>query len=187
MLEHETYILNLTEVNHSPGGQRKPEPNPKWTLLYRATEAYGLSSLFPSDWNGLIKTFLSDDHAFQKFWYFQHKGHVSEPCKETCKTTVLCFLRSGRYDELEQCDLLNGYGGNLARAARTTLCWAVWTEWLDGLSAAVKSNMTKYKIEPESSFCFLWLFNQIGLLYLFGYSVIWELLLTLYVHKPDKV
>ncbi|XP_053187707.1 sphingomyelin phosphodiesterase [Scomber japonicus] len=122
VLEHETYILNLTEVNHSPGRPGKPEPNPKWTLLYRATEAYGLSSLFPSDWNGLIKTFFSDDQVFQKFWYFRHKGHVSEPCKETCKTTVLCFLRSGRYDELEQCDLLNGFGGNLARAARTTLC-----------------------------------------------------------------
>lgn len=122
VLEHETYILNLTEVNHSTGRPGNPDPNPKWTLLYRATEAYGLSSLFPSDWDGLMRTFISDDRLFQKFWYFRHKGHVSEPCKETCKTTVLCFLRSGRYDELEQCDLLNGFGGNLARAARTTLC-----------------------------------------------------------------
>ncbi|GAA6232060.1 sphingomyelin phosphodiesterase [Lates japonicus] len=122
VLDHETFILNLTEANHRPEAPLSPEPNPKWTLLYRATEAYGLSSLFPSDYNGLMRAFINDDRVFQKFWYFRHKGHVSEPCKETCKTTVLCFLRSGRYDELEQCDLLSGFGGNLVKAARKTLC-----------------------------------------------------------------
>ncbi|XP_042355498.1 sphingomyelin phosphodiesterase [Plectropomus leopardus] len=122
VLDHETYILNLTEVNHGPGAPSSPQQNPKWTLLYRATEAYGLTSLFPSDYDGLMQTFIKNDRVFQKFWYLRHKGHVSEPCKETCKTTVICFLRSGRYDELEQCDLLNGFGGNLARAARKTLC-----------------------------------------------------------------
>ncbi|XP_070773329.1 sphingomyelin phosphodiesterase isoform X2 [Enoplosus armatus] len=122
VLDHETYILNLTEANHSPGVSSSPEKNPKWTLLYRATKAYGLTSLFPSDYDRLMQSFINDDQVFQKFWYLRHKGHVSEPCKETCKTTVLCFLRSGRYDELEQCDLLNGFGGDLARAARKTLC-----------------------------------------------------------------
>ncbi|XP_018547609.1 sphingomyelin phosphodiesterase [Lates calcarifer] len=122
VLDHETFILNLTEANHRPEAPLSPEPNPKWTLLYRATEAYGLSSLFPSDYNGLMRAFINNDRVFQKFWYFRHKGHVSEPCKETCKTTVLCFLRSGRYDELEQCDLLSGFGGNLVKAARKTLC-----------------------------------------------------------------
>lgn len=122
VLDHETYILNLTEVNHSPGAPSGPQQNPKWTLLYRATKAYGLTSLFPSDYDGLMRTFLSDDRVFQRFWYLRHKGHVSEPCKDTCKTTLLCFLRSGRSDELDQCDLLNGFEGNLARAARKTLC-----------------------------------------------------------------
>ena len=122
VLDHETYILNLTEVNHKPEAPSTPEQNPKWKLLYRATKAYGLISLFPSDCDGLMQTFVKDDQVFQKFWYFRHKGHVSEPCKETCKTSLLCFLRSGRYEELEQCDLLNGFGGNLARAARKTLC-----------------------------------------------------------------
>lgn len=122
MLDHETYILNLTEANHSPGAPSIPEPNPKWTLLYRATEAYGLKSLFPSDCDGMLRTFINDDQVFQKFWYFRFKGHVSLPCKEMCKTTLLCLLRSGRYDELQNCDLVNGLGGNLARAARKTLC-----------------------------------------------------------------
>ncbi|XP_077361773.1 sphingomyelin phosphodiesterase [Festucalex cinctus] len=105
VLDHETYILNLTEANHKLG---EPQENPKWTLLYRATAAYGLSSLFPSDLDGLVRGFIGDDRLFQKFWYFRHKGHVSEPCKETCKTAVMCFLQSGRYDLLQQCDLLNG-------------------------------------------------------------------------------
>lgn len=122
VLDHETYILNLTEANNSPGKPDGPEKNPKWTLLYRATQAYGLTTMFPSDCNGLMQTFLKEDHVFQKFWYLRHKGHVSEPCKETCKTTLLCFLRSGRYDELEQCDLFNGFGGKMVRAARKTFC-----------------------------------------------------------------
>lgn len=123
VLDHETYVLNLTEVNHhGPGAPGSPEPSPKWKLLYRASEAYGLTTVFPTDYNRLLQTLIKDDRVFQKFWYLRHKGHVSEPCKETCKTTVLCLLRSGRSDDLEQCDLLGGFGGNLARAARKTLC-----------------------------------------------------------------
>lgn len=122
VLDHETYILNLTEANHRPEAPWSPDPNPKWTLLYRATEAYGLSSLFPYDMDGLLQAFYKDDTVFQKFWYLRAKGHVSEQCKETCKTTTLCFLRSARYDILEQCSQFHGYTDNLARAARSTLC-----------------------------------------------------------------
>ncbi|XP_058483888.1 LOW QUALITY PROTEIN: sphingomyelin phosphodiesterase [Solea solea] len=122
VLDHETYILNLTEANSPGGSPAGPEPHPTWTLLYRATEAYGISTLFPSDYNRLVRTFINDDRVFGKFWYYRHKGHVSEPCMETCKTTMICFLLSGRYDELEQCDLLNGFEGHMAKAARNTLC-----------------------------------------------------------------
>ncbi|XP_037543311.1 sphingomyelin phosphodiesterase [Nematolebias whitei] len=122
VLDHETYILNLTEANHSPGLPGFPEKNPKWTLLYRATEAYGISSLVPSDCNELLQTFINNDRLFQKFWYFRYKGHESGPCIESCKTTMLRFLRSGRYSELQQCDHLNGFGGSLVRAALKTLC-----------------------------------------------------------------
>lgn len=127
VVDHETYILNLTEVNrprftHGDGRVSPPDPSPKWTRLYRATEAYGLSSLFPSDWDGLLRVFQADDRVFQRFWYLRHKGHMSAPCKDTCKTSRLCFLRSGKYDELQQCDLLHGFGGDMARAVRKTLC-----------------------------------------------------------------
>ncbi|KAG7261376.1 hypothetical protein CRUP_036090, partial [Coryphaenoides rupestris] len=127
VVDHETYILNLTEVNrqqftYGNGGVSLPDPSPKWTRLYRASEAYGVSSLFPSDWDGLLRVFLADDRVFQRFWYLRHKGHMSAPCKDTCKTSLLCFLHSGKYDELQQCDLLNGFGGDMVRAMRKTLC-----------------------------------------------------------------
>ncbi|XP_051902802.1 sphingomyelin phosphodiesterase [Hippocampus zosterae] len=105
VLDHETFILNLTEANRKPGEHQE---HPKWTLLYRATEAYGLSSIFPSDLDGLVRGFIGDERLFQKFWYFRHKGHVSEPCKETCKTAALCFLQSGRYDMLQKCNYIDG-------------------------------------------------------------------------------
>uniref|UniRef100_A0A673Z0Y8 Sphingomyelin phosphodiesterase n=1 Tax=Salmo trutta TaxID=8032 RepID=A0A673Z0Y8_SALTR len=108
VLDHETYILNLTEANRQPEGGVS-------SLL----PTYGVSSLFPSDWDGLIRTFVQDDRVFQRFWYLSHKGHVSEPCIDACKTTVICFLRSGRYDELEKCDQLE-FGGDTA--VRKTLC-----------------------------------------------------------------
>lgn len=127
VVDHETYILNLTEVNHHQlrpghGGVSLPDPVPKWTLLYRASEAYGVSSLFPSDFDKLLRVFLADDRVFQRFWYLRHKGHVSAPCNDTCKTSLMCFLYSGKYDQLQQCDLLNGFGGDMARAVSKTLC-----------------------------------------------------------------
>ncbi|KAG5844721.1 hypothetical protein ANANG_G00165530 [Anguilla anguilla] len=124
VLDHETYILNLTEANnHSLGLATGPDPNPTWTLLYRATEAYGLGSLFPSDWDGLLKTFVQDDRVFQRFWRLYHKGHVSESCRDACKTATICFLRSGRYDDPRQCAHLGVSRGQMERAIRSkTLC-----------------------------------------------------------------
>lgn len=127
VVDHETYILNLTEANGkinpaSPSAPVGPDPHPKWTLLYRASKAYGLTSLFPADWDGLIKTFLRDDRYFQTYWYLLHKGHVSEPCKDTCKTGAICFLRSGRYQELEQCNLFSNLHSEGAGTYRKTMC-----------------------------------------------------------------
>ncbi|MBN3300635.1 ASM phosphodiesterase, partial [Amia calva] len=118
VLDHETHILNLTEANNRTA-------SPRWRLLYRAREAYGLETLFPADWDGLIKTFLQDDRAFKNFWYLNHKGHVSEPCKDTCKTTVLCFLRSGRSGDPQLCDSLGSavpYGDIVKSVKLRAMC-----------------------------------------------------------------
>ncbi|KPP70268.1 sphingomyelin phosphodiesterase-like [Scleropages formosus] len=127
VLDHETYILNLTEANnhsHAPSlSGAGPVPNPKWTLLYRASEAYGLKTLFPADWDKLIGIFLANDQVFQKFWYLYHKGHISEACKDACKSSTVCFLRSGRYDDPEQCKDLGLGRREMAKAVRRkTVC-----------------------------------------------------------------
>ncbi|XP_067889077.1 sphingomyelin phosphodiesterase isoform X2 [Heterodontus francisci] len=70
VLDHETYILNLTEANESM--------NPKWVLLYRLREAYGMDTVFPADMDNLISRFLRDDRLFQKYWFLYHKGHTSQ-------------------------------------------------------------------------------------------------------------
>uniref|UniRef100_A0A8D0GAV7 Sphingomyelin phosphodiesterase n=1 Tax=Sphenodon punctatus TaxID=8508 RepID=A0A8D0GAV7_SPHPU len=90
VLDHETFILNLTEAN-APGAV------PRWQRLYRAREAYGLPSVFPADWDQLLKRFQADERLFQRFWYLLHKGHPPpEPCRQPCKTAMLCALRTGR-------------------------------------------------------------------------------------------
>ncbi|XP_078078761.1 sphingomyelin phosphodiesterase isoform X2 [Mustelus asterias] len=95
VLDHETYILNLTEANESV--------NPKWFLLYRLREAYGMETIFPADMDNLISRFLRDDRLFQRYWYLYHKGHTAQVCKEACKTVTICAMRTGRADDPALC------------------------------------------------------------------------------------
>uniref|UniRef100_A0A8B9Q630 Sphingomyelin phosphodiesterase n=1 Tax=Apteryx owenii TaxID=8824 RepID=A0A8B9Q630_APTOW len=100
VLDHETFILNLTEAN-APGAK------PRWQRLYRAREAYGMPSAFPVDWDQLIRRFQDDESLFQRFWYLFHKGHPPrEPCHEACKAALLCSLRTGRSIDPSLCHAL---------------------------------------------------------------------------------
>ncbi|XP_052555280.1 sphingomyelin phosphodiesterase [Tympanuchus pallidicinctus] len=97
VLDHETFILNLTEAN-APGAE------PRWQRLYGAREAYGMASAFPGDWDLLIRRFQDDERLFQRFWYHFHKGHPPrEPCLEACKAALLCALRTGRSADPDLC------------------------------------------------------------------------------------
>ena len=60
LLEHESFYLNLTDANL----RNKAE----WKFEYSAKEAYGLESLQPQEWAGLIQRLKTDDQLFQKFW-----------------------------------------------------------------------------------------------------------------------
>ncbi|NWI04902.1 ASM phosphodiesterase, partial [Tichodroma muraria] len=92
VLDHETFILNLTEANAAPPGTRPP-----WQRLYSARKAYGLPTAFPSDWDRLVRRMQDDEQLFQLFWFHLHKGHPPhEPCGSPCKAALLCALRSGR-------------------------------------------------------------------------------------------
>ena len=61
VLDHETYIANLTEANESGN-------SPKWIKEYSAKDAYGLDQLLPADWDALMDQLAVDDDLFAKFW-----------------------------------------------------------------------------------------------------------------------
>jgi sphingomyelin phosphodiesterase len=94
VLDHETYMLNLTEANLT----NKTE----WTLEYRASESYGLKSLFAEDWNNLIANFMENKTLFDT--YYRHFDRNDKICNDSCQFDRLCEMRSGRsHDEQTLC------------------------------------------------------------------------------------
>lgn len=97
VLDHETYILNLTQAN-------EPGATPHWQLLYRALETYGLPNALPAAWHDLVYRMRSDTRLFQTFWFLYHKGHPpSEPCGTPCRLATLCAQLSARSDNPALC------------------------------------------------------------------------------------
>lgn len=97
VLDHETYILNLTEAN-------EPGATPHWHLLYRARETYGLPNALPTAWHDLVYRMRRDTQLFQTFWFLYHKGHPpSEPCGTPCRLATLCAQLSARADSPALC------------------------------------------------------------------------------------
>ncbi|XP_030684561.1 sphingomyelin phosphodiesterase isoform X2 [Nomascus leucogenys] len=97
VLDHETYILNLTQANI-------PGAIPHWQLLYRARETYGLPNTLPTTWHNLVYRMRGDMQLFQTFWFLYHKGHPpSEPCGTPCRLATLCAQLSARADSPALC------------------------------------------------------------------------------------
>ncbi|XP_031316018.2 sphingomyelin phosphodiesterase isoform X2 [Camelus dromedarius] len=97
VLDHETYILNLTQAN-------EPGATPHWQLLYKARETYGLPNALPAAWHDLVYRMRSDMRLFQTFWFLYHKGHPpSEPCGTPCRLATLCAQLSARSDSPALC------------------------------------------------------------------------------------
>ncbi|XP_053932841.1 sphingomyelin phosphodiesterase [Cuculus canorus] len=98
VLDHETFILNLTEANAAPALR------PRWLRLYGAREAYGMRGAFPEDWEQLRRRLRDDDGLFQRFWFLRHKGHPpAAPCADACRRAVLCALRTARAADPRLC------------------------------------------------------------------------------------
>lgn len=97
VLDHETYILNLTQANEVGA-------TPRWQLLYRARETYGLPNALPAAWHDLVYCMRGDTRLFQTFWFLYHKGHPpSEPCGTPCRLATLCAQLSARSDSPALC------------------------------------------------------------------------------------
>jgi len=62
VLDHETWIYNLTEANenaHLP---------PRWFPLYKATQAYGIPNVLPNNLNAFVHRMSSDINAFNEYY-----------------------------------------------------------------------------------------------------------------------
>ncbi|XP_004590037.2 sphingomyelin phosphodiesterase [Ochotona princeps] len=106
VLDHETYILNLTQAN-------EPGAKPHWKHLYSARETYGLPNALPAAWHNLVYRMRGDTRLFQTFWFLYHKGHPpSEPCGAPCRLATLCAQLSARSDSPALCRHLVPDGHN---------------------------------------------------------------------------
>ncbi|XP_032878082.1 sphingomyelin phosphodiesterase [Amblyraja radiata] len=95
VLDHETFILNLTEANGSGRAA--------WSSLYRLRQSYGMDSAFPADFQRLLSRLYKDQRLFDRYWYLRHKGSVALPCLVECRAAVLCALRTGRAEDPQLC------------------------------------------------------------------------------------
>lgn len=96
VLDHETHFLNLTDANVSG--------LPKWRAVYRAKEAYNMTSLQPVDWDALISTFAINDTAFRLYYSYYHRGSDTyDLCDAKCKQKLLCEMQMGRSNDDTLC------------------------------------------------------------------------------------
>ncbi|XP_077866831.1 sphingomyelin phosphodiesterase-like [Saccoglossus kowalevskii] len=97
VLNHHTYILNITDANLTN--------KPVWIKEYSAKEAYGMNWLFPNDWNSLVKEFKKNKELFNKYYTYYYKSHPVTECDDFCRKTMICDMQSGRSFDPELCNL----------------------------------------------------------------------------------
>ncbi|KAF5302830.1 hypothetical protein FQA39_LY02010 [Lamprigera yunnana] len=90
-LDHETWVMDMDAANQytSP---------PQWMKCYTAKDAYGMSSLRPSEWSTLIKRMALSKPLFDKFYmHYNRNSPTSTSYTLQDKVNMLCNLRSGKY------------------------------------------------------------------------------------------
>lgn len=99
VLDHETYVMNLTEANADPTRE------PHWQLEYAAKSEYGMHSLTASDWDKLLDKMEVNNDLFEKFYRFYGKEDpTAKPCTGTCRTSFLCKQRTSKSADLKTCE-----------------------------------------------------------------------------------
>ncbi|KAH7971266.1 hypothetical protein HPB49_020809 [Dermacentor silvarum] len=98
LLDHHTYLLNLTVAN------AQPDMPPRWELEYSARAAYNLTSLEPQQWDAALAKMEHDDELFNKFYRFYYKGEPQKKhCKGSCRRRLLCEQRTATSTDLKRC------------------------------------------------------------------------------------
>ncbi|XP_062511163.1 sphingomyelin phosphodiesterase-like [Corticium candelabrum] len=94
VLDHATYILNLTEANLSD--------KPQWQFEYSAKAAYGMKTLYPQDWADLLDRMKANStlqDLYNKF-YHHSVSHATKSCDVVCRSAFICEaenLRQGTW------------------------------------------------------------------------------------------
>ncbi|XP_065178037.1 sphingomyelin phosphodiesterase-like [Sycon ciliatum] len=95
LLDHETYILNISDPHIST--------NPTWKLEYKASEAYGIATIQPAMWAQALERMQTDVTLTQKFNHYKYHSHLHESCDDKCRKGILCELRTSRSSDHSQC------------------------------------------------------------------------------------
>lgn len=99
VLDHETYLMNLTELDADPSRE------PSWKLEYTAKAAYGMQSLQPADWDRLLERMERDDALFDMFYRFYIKQNpLAPPCDAACRKKFLCTQRTSQSSDFHLCE-----------------------------------------------------------------------------------
>ncbi|KAK4313929.1 hypothetical protein Pmani_014760 [Petrolisthes manimaculis] len=98
VLDHETYITNLTEA-HETGSTR-------WFLSYGAREKYQMTSLTPEAWQELVERMAQDRTLFDIF--FTNYVTAGDPyleagCDDLCYEQRLCDLVTASRNDIDDC------------------------------------------------------------------------------------
>lgn len=96
--DFERWGINLDEANKSP------DREPFWYRLYSAREAYGMSSLSPESWLGLVRNLTSSRKEFDRLYYNYWGGSAQRTrCNLQCRKRVICNILTFDRSNLSYC------------------------------------------------------------------------------------
>ncbi|XP_064100938.1 sphingomyelin phosphodiesterase-like [Macrobrachium nipponense] len=98
VLDHDTFIMNLTEAHETNVS--------RWYRLYSAKETYGMPSLTPDDWHELGQRMAEDRALFDVYWSnFVSAGDpfLLQGCDDVCYEQRLCDVMTADRNNLDAC------------------------------------------------------------------------------------
>ncbi|KAL5285332.1 hypothetical protein ACFFRR_007199 [Megaselia abdita] len=117
VLDHETWIFNLTEANIHGADKR-----PQWYKEYSFKEAFGVQDLSPKSIDELFERFARDPELLMKYHNFK-KGMsdpgLAMPCGHNCLKNDLCNLAVTTFKNQKRCkELLAIYDATVLNMKR---------------------------------------------------------------------
>lgn len=105
MVNHQTWIYNLTEANHHENDR------PRWFQEYSFADEFAIDDLSPDSLDQLLTRFSRDEQALTRYWQFKVKQGdpwLIRGCDNYCLAAELCSMattvaqqeRNGRCEQL---------------------------------------------------------------------------------------